>query len=190
MNNAELYDKLTECDGTDVWLPEMEFLPRDKMEYRKQLWNDTFYLDDMTVFAIDGGGALYAWRPDDSVVFIDTGSGECEEFAPDLAAAIYRRIIEFANGDYVDMCSNEEKADMDPDDAEYYTSEDDAVALLKQYRDAFGNFFTIEQKEHIETLISQGFLPDINAFITEEELMRLIRERIKADTAAVRNICR
>ena len=31
--------------------------------------------------------------------------------------------------------------------------------------------------------IRQGFLPDVNAFITEEELLRLIRELVKNDNS-------
>jgi hypothetical protein len=81
------------------------------------------------------------------------------------------------------MCSNREKAELDPDDAEYYTSEDDAVELLKQYLKTFGAFFTKEQRNYIELLIQQGFLPDTNAFITEEELMRTIRDLINTDNS-------
>ena len=89
MSNIELYDKLIKCGYTDLWLPEMEFLMHDQMEYRKHLWNDTLYMDEMTVFAIDGYGNLFAWRDDDSVVFIDVGPQTCEVFSLNLADAIY-----------------------------------------------------------------------------------------------------
>ena len=183
MRNVELYNTLIKNGYTEVWLPEMEFLSPDQMEYRKQLWSDTLPMDDLTVFAIDGYGNLFAWKDNDCVVFIDIGPGKCEDFSLSLADAIYRRIIEFSNGDYVEMCSNKEKAELDPDDAEYYTSEDDAVELLKQYLKTFGAFFTKEQRNYIELLIQQGFLPDTNAFITEEELMRTIRDLINTDNS-------
>ena len=183
MGNVELYNTLIKNGYTEVWLPEMEFLSPDQMEYRKQLWSDTLHMDDLTVFAIDGYGNLFAWKDNDCVVFIDIGPGKCEDFSLSLADAIYRRIIEFSNGDYVEMCSNKEKAELDPDDAEYYTSEDDAVELLKQYLNTFGAFFSKEQRNYIELLIQQGFLPDTNAFITEEELMRTIRDLINTDNS-------
>ena len=189
MNNTESYHKLTECGHTGIWMPEMEFLPVDKMEYRRELWSDQLYIDDMTVFAVDGGGNLYAWRDDDSVVYIDTGAGTSREFAPSLADAIFRRIVEFANGDYTDICSDEEKADMSPDDAEYYTSEHEAVELLKQYNSTFGCYFGADRREYIDSLIERGFLPDMNAFITEEELIQVIHERIKAGDT-ITDICR
>ena len=44
MSNIELYDTLIKCGYTDLWLPEMEFLMHDQMEYRKHLWNDTLYV--------------------------------------------------------------------------------------------------------------------------------------------------
>lgn len=190
MVNMELYNNLIKNGYTEVWLPEMEFLPPDQMEYRKQLWNDTLYLDDLTVFAIDGYGNLFAWKDNGSVVFIDIGPGKCEAFSLCLADAIYRRIIEFANGDYADMCSNKDKAEMNPDDAEYYTSEDDAVELLKQYLNTFGIFFSKEQRNYIELLIQQGFLPDTNAFITEEELMRTIHDLIKPENSKISDLKR
>ena len=107
-----------------------------------------------------------------------------------LADAIYRRIIEFSSGEYVDMCSNEEKADLDPDDAEYYTSENDAVELLKRYLSSFGSFFSEEQNNYIELLIQNGFLPDVAAFITEEEQIRQIHKLINPDNLLSRNIAR
>ena len=190
MSNIELYDTLIKCGYTDLWLPEMEFLMHDQMEYRKHLWNDTLYMDEMTVFAIDGYGNLFAWRDDDSVVFIDVGPQTCEVFSLNLADAIYRRIIEFSNGDYVEMCSNAEKSDADPEDAEYYTSEDDAIELLKQYLRTFGTFFSDEQRKHIESFIHQGFLPDTDAFITEIDKMRIIREEIRVNDQEIISISR
>ena len=190
MSNAELYHKMIEGGCTNVWLPEMEFLPLEQMDERKQLWNDTLYMDDLTVFAIDGYGNLFAWRDDETIVFIDVGPGLCRDFSTSLSDAIYRRVIEFSSGDYVEMCSNEEKADMDPDDAEDYTSEDDAIALLKQYLDAFGAFFSIEQRSYLERLIQQGFLPETDAFITEEEQLSLVRRLIKTYPSASRKITR
>lgn len=188
MRNAEIYQKMLECGCADIWLPEMELLPPEIMESRKKLWSDTLKIDDMTVFAIDGYGDLYAWRPDDSVVFIETGSGECQEFAAGLPDAVFRRIAEFANGDYAEMCSDAEKAEMDPDDAGDYISEDDAVGLLRQYQNAFGFCFSQEQKEYIDTLIQRGFLPDCSAFIYEDELMHILHEWLKIVPAAGTNI--
>ena len=188
MANKELYNKLLEKGCLKVWLTEMEFLASDQMEYRKNLWTDTLSIDDMTVFAVDGYGDLYAWRPDDSVVIIETGPGECKEFAGSLIDAIFRRIIEFVNGDYCEMCSNEEKADMDPDDAEYCTSENDAIELLKQYINVFGEFFSVEQKDYIEKLIVNGFLPDCNAFIYEDEMLRVIHDWLRVKITAPKKI--
>ena len=108
----------------------MEFLTLEQMDERKQLWNDTPYMDDLTVFAIDGYGNLFAWKEDESVVFIDIGLGLSRDFSMTLSDAIYRRVIEFSSGEYVKMCSNEEKAGMDPDDAEDYTSESSILYLI------------------------------------------------------------
>ena len=188
MKNKELYNKLLEKGVLKVWLTEMEFLAADQMEYRKNLWKDTLSIEDMTVFAVDGYGDLYAWRPDDRVVIIETGPGECKEFAGSLIDAIFRRIIEFVNGDYCEMCSNEEKADMDPDDAEYCTSENDAIELLKQYINVFGEFFSVEQKDYIEKLIVNGFLPDCNAFIYEDEMLRVILDWLRVKITAPKKI--
>ena len=131
---------------------------------------------------------MFAWRPDDSVVIIETGPGQCKEFAPSLIDAIFRRIIEFVNGDYCEMCSNEEKAEMDPDEAEYVTSENDAIELLKQYLNVFGEFFSAEQKEYIENLIGNGFLPDCNAFIYEDEMLKVIHDWLKVKLSAPKKI--
>lgn len=66
MNNAELYNKLFESGYIDVnstnyvWLPEMEFLTPEDMKYRKNLYNEYYYVDDLTVFAINGAGDFLA----------------------------------------------------------------------------------------------------------------------------------
>ena len=190
MRNAEIYQKLLDSGVTDVWLPEMEFLPADQMEKRKALWTDELLVDDLTIFAIDGYGSFYAWRPDDSVIFVDIGPANSHEVASCLPDAIFRQIIEFANGDYNGLCTDAEKADMDPDDAEDVISETEAVELLKQYRESFGAYFTQKQNDKLDTLIQSGFLPDCAAFIEEEEMMQIIRDQLPADTAKCESILR
>ena len=78
----------------------------------------------------------------------------------------------------------------DPEDAEYYTSEDDAIELLKQYLRTFGTLFSDEQRKHIESFIHQGFLPDTDAFITEIDKMRIIREEIRVNDQEIISISR
>ncbi|MBR5371871.1 MAG: hypothetical protein IK130_06625 [Oscillospiraceae bacterium] len=190
MHNAEIYQKLLDAGITNVWLPDMEFLPPDQMEKRKALWKDDLLVDDLTIFAVDGYGSFYAWRPDDSVIFVDIGPADTHEAASCLPDAVFRQIIEFANGDYAELCTDAEKADMDPDDAEDYTSESEAIGLLKQYRAAFGAYFTQEQNDYLDTLIQNGFLPDCAAFIEEEEMMRIIRDRLHVDTQKSGNLAR
>lgn len=158
------------------------------MEYRKKLWSDTLSVDNLTIFAIDGYGDLFAWKPDDSVVFIEIDTRCCENFASNLSDAIFRRIIEFASGDYVELCSNDEKNEMDSDEAEDFISEDDAITMLRKYNNTFGKFFCEEKKEYINALIQHGFLSEQEAFISEEEVLKLIREWLKVETTARTNI--
>ncbi len=183
MRNAEIYHAMPENGLTDIWLPEMEFLPPDQAEYRKSLWQDTLEMDELTVFAVDGYGDMFAWRPDDSVVFIETDTGTCTKYASCLPDAVFRRIIEFANGDYTEMCSDAYKAGLDADEAEDCISERDAVGLLKQYQSAFGNYFSQDKKEYIDSLIQHGFLPDCNAFLYEEQMISVIRDLLHVNTA-------
>ena len=180
MHNAEIYEKLLQNGITKLWLPEMEFLDADAMASRKQLWNDTLQMDGLTVFAVNGYGDLFAWREDDSVLFVEVGPGQYQEFARSLPDAVFHRILEFAEGSYVAFCTDDDKADMDPDDAEDYISETEATSLLRDCRDTFGAFFTEEQNACLDKLIGQGFLPDEEAFLSSEELF----QRFGAGSAA------
>lgn len=38
----------------------MEFLTPEDMKYRKNLYNEHYYVDDLTVFAINGAGDFLA----------------------------------------------------------------------------------------------------------------------------------
>ena len=192
MRNDELYIKLLKmgyCDYNNpnyVWLPEMEFLTPEKMEYRKNVYNKLLYLDDLTI----GGEDFFAWQNDDSVVFIELGTGNKKIFSMNLNDAIFRRIIEFASGEYVDMCTNADKADMDSENSEYYISEDEAKTLLKLYVDTFGDFFCEEQRNLIINLINSGFLDNNNAFISAGDLNNIVTRILKVNNNWSGNIVR
>ncbi|MCR4645408.1 MAG: hypothetical protein K5695_08365 [Oscillospiraceae bacterium] len=173
MHNAEIYAKLLQNGITNVWLTEMEFLDADAMASRKQLWNDTLRMDGLTVFAVNGYGDLFAWREDDSVLFIEIGPGTCQKYAANLPDAVFRRIMEFAGGSYTPFCTDDDKSGMDPDDAEDYLSETEAASLLREYRDAFGACFTDAQNACLDKLIAQGFLPDEEAFLSGDALFQM-----------------
>ena len=53
-----------------------------------------------------------------------------------------------------------------------------------------GQLFSDEQRKHIESFIHQGFLPDTDAFITEIDKMRIIREEIQVNDQEIISISR
>ena len=54
--------------------------------------------------------------------------------------------------------------------------------------DLFGELFSAEQKEYIEKLISNGFQPDCNAFIYEDEMLRVIHDWLRVKITAPKKI--
>ncbi|MCQ2815576.1 MAG: hypothetical protein MJ227_04875 [Bacilli bacterium] len=187
MNNTELYNEFFKQGYIDynneknIWIPEMEFLTPEKMIYRKNIYSELLEINDLEIFAITGGGDFFAWTKDDIVLFVEHDTGNCSQFALNLTDAIFRRIIEFASGLYVDMCSNDEKELMDEDDAEYYTSENDAITMLNEYAETFGKFFDQDKINCITEIVTKGFNNDYNAFITDEMLNKIISNFIKID---------
>lgn len=158
-----------------IWLPEMEWLGADEASERKRVWSDTFNLQELELFAVDGYGDMYAWFTGgefkEEIVFIATASETGGEFfAPNLAAAVFRRILEFAGGLYTEFCTDEEKASMP--DADDYISESEAIGILRSCRLAFGDFFEGKWNEILDNMIEGGF-NDQNCFIDESRVTPL-----------------
>lgn len=158
-----------------IWLPEMEWLDENEAMERKEIWSDTFELQELELFAVDGYGDMYAWFKggnfNEEVVFIDLESELGGEFfAPDLAAAIFRRILEFASGTYKEFCTNDEKSSKA--DREDHISEFEALKILKNCRYAFGDHFKDNWNEMLDKMIECGF-NDQNCFISDDRVTLL-----------------
>ena len=182
MNEQILKDIRSQEDY--IWLPEMEWLDTVEANKRHKNWSNIFDLSNLEIFAIDGGGDMFAWftggELKDAVIFIDLVSDGGELFASDLASAIFRRIMEFASGVYTDFCSDQEKQAMDERDSEYYISESEAVDLLKEYRSRFGKYFKAEWNEILDNMISCGF-KDGDSFISYEESFKAVQRLLHFD---------
>lgn len=155
-----------------IWLPEMEWLDAKEASERKRVWSDTFNLQQLELFAVDGYGDMYAWFTEgefkDEIVYIATDSETGGEFfAPNLAAAIFRRILEFAGGLYTEFCTNEEKAAVN--DSDDYISESEAIGILRSCRLAFGDYFEDKWNEILDRMIEGGF-NEQNCFIDESRI--------------------
>lgn len=195
MNNIELYNELLKQGYIDynndnyIWIPEMEFLSPEKMIYRKNIYSELLKVNDLNIFAINGGGDFFAWGKDEIVLFVEHETGNCSQFALNLNDAIFRRIIEFTSERYVDMCSNDQKSLMDEEDAEYYISENDAITMLNKYVETFGEYFSKDKINCITKIAERGFCNDYNAFITDEILNKIVNDIVKIDKA-IHNIAK
>lgn len=159
-------------DTNYIWLPEMEWLDANETFERKEVWSGIFNLQALELFAIDGYGDMYAWFTEgefkEQVVFIalDSEFGG-EFFAPNLPAAIFRRILEFSSGLYTKFCSNDEKVNMtDSDDC---ISESEAIEILTRCQVAFGSYFEDKWNEILNKMIECGF-NNQNCFINEDQI--------------------
>ena len=94
---------------------------------------------------------MFAWDNEDTVWFIEHDTREKMLFASNLSGALFRRIIEFASGDYIfGFCKDDEKDDD-------LIPETEAVDILKGYVSAFGSYFDENEKEILNSLINSGF---------------------------------
>ena len=154
MNKDILADILlfTNKTGSVLWLPEMEILSQSEAEHLKDIWNEQCGLNGMTVFAANGHGDLYAWDDTDTVWFIEVDEGVKTYFAPNIAGALFRRMIEFAAGEYIfGFCKDDEREDDD------LISEGEALKVLKDRLSVFGKYFDSYESEQINALIETGF---------------------------------
>lgn len=169
----EIIKKQCIAENSDyIWLPEMEWLDENETSERKRVWSGTFNLQELELFAIDGYGDMYAWFTEGEnkkeIVFIATDSETGGTFfAPNLAAAIFRRIMEFAGGLYTEFCTDEEKAAMS--DSDDYISESEAIGILRSCRLAFGDYFEDKWNEILDEMIEGGF-NEQNCFIDESRV--------------------
>jgi len=161
-----------------IWIPEMFFFDPERIDYYNNNRYDYLKTENYFIFAKNAYGDFFAWnKNDESVIICDQGSGYGMVFAPNLAAAIFRRIIEFASGEYVDFCSDEEKEEMDSDEAEEYISEKEALGLMKLYKSGFCSIFKSEWIEVIDNLIDNGFADD-DSFIDGLTQMKIVNEYV------------
>lgn len=172
LNDLIAQKYLAAGDSDYIWLPEMEWLDPNEAFERKKVWSDVFDLQSLELFAIDGYGDMYAWFTEgeykEQVVFISLDSELGGEFfAPNLPAAIFRRILEFSSGLYLNFYSNDKKIKItDPDE---YMSEPEAVEILKRCRIAFGSYFDVQWNKVLNKMIEQG-INDQNCFINEDKI--------------------
>lgn len=93
-----------------------------------------------------------------------------------MPSAIFRLIVEFATGEYTDFCSDDEKEDMDEDEAEDYISESEAIEQFKIYRSAFGKYFKTEWNDIIAGFISSGFTAGDSFIYPDKSFELIVRE--------------
>ena len=159
-------------DSDYIWLPEMEWLDKNEAFERKKVWSDVFNLQELELFAIDGYGDMYAWFTEgvykEQVAFISLDSEFGGEFfAPNLSAAIFRRILEFSSGLYTKFYTNNEEVNMA--DSDEYMSESEAVEILTRCRLAFGSYFEDQWNKILNKMIERG-INDQNCFINEDKI--------------------
>ncbi|MBR6718469.1 MAG: hypothetical protein IKI77_09030 [Oscillospiraceae bacterium] len=140
-----------------LWLPEMEFLSPEVAGYRRQLFEGVCDLTGLTVFAVTGGGDLFCWDAEDSVFLVPHDGGDPAYFAADLGDAVYRRLLEFSADLFENFCSDQEKAAMQPEDAESVISETEALGMLRDYDAGFADLLSQEQHDVLRTLVRGGF---------------------------------
>lgn len=184
MNN-KVYEILVTFGYTDsntskyIWLPEMEWIAKEDISYYNNERYSYLNVRNLFIFAINGAGDFFAWdKNDEKVIFCDQGSGYGIVFALNLEGAIFRRIVQFANGDYVDFCSDEEKNKMNSDEAEEYLCETEAIELMKTYRICFKDLFKSEWLEIINGFINNGF-SNGDSFIDEQIKIDIINKHLK-----------
>lgn len=170
MNKDILADILFFSSKTDsiLWLPEMEILSPGEAEHLKDIWNEQCGLNGMTVFAANGHGDLFAWDDSETVWFIEIDEGVKTRFAPDLAGALFRRMIEFAAGEYIfGFCKDAEKDDDD------LISESEAMKMLETCLSAFGKYFDNYETEQMNRIIETGF-NDYGELLSYEQCKEII----------------
>lgn len=185
--NSDIFKKLIDLGYVNpksekcVWLPDMIWFNPDKINYYNTNRYDYLHIENLFIFAKAASGDFFAWdKNNEFVIFCDHGSGYGIFFAPNLEGAIFRRIVEFANGDYVDFCYDREKYNMLEDEAEEYISESEAILMLKEYKKYFGDFFKREWLDILDEFIENGFI-DENGFISESQKIELIRKCMNFD---------
>ena len=188
--NREIFNKLIEKGNSDIlFIPDMEFLSKEEMEKRKNLYADTYKIDDMTIFAINGGGDFWAWDSSEKVYFVELGSGNCKLFAINLVDAIFRQVIECASGMTMELCTDDEKEEMDEDDAEYYYSESECKQLIEDFIKEFNTHLSEYEKSIVERTLNQE-LNDENTLLSFEEYQEVIMQLLQGESEEVTNIVR
>ena len=159
--NTEIFNELVQGGHTDresgkyIWLPQIPEWQNGNTYFEDFDW---LKLDNIFIFGRLGGNAFYAWSKETNEVFYcdEVGAGTAVFYAPDLSAALFRMVMEFAAGLYDPLCSDEEKEEMDEDEADEYISESEAVGMLKCYLLVFGKYWKSEWREIIENMINKG----------------------------------
>lgn len=153
-----------------IWMPEMELISPEEALERKRLWSDLIpALNEMTIYAVNGAGDMFAWDNNDTVWFIEHDTLEKKLSASNLSEALFRRIIEFASGEYIfGFCKYGEKDDD-------LISETEAVDMLKGYVSAFGSYFDENRKEILNSLINSGF-NEYGELISFEQSRKIIED--------------
>lgn len=185
--NKTVYDALLEKGYADpnsekwIWLPDMLWFNPEKIDYYNNERYDYLNTDGLFLFAKNARGDFYAWNEkDDTVLFCEHDSGSGIVFAPNLESAIFRIIMEFANGDHAEFCYDDEKSEMDEDEAEEYISESEAKTMLCEYKQVFGDIFKSEWIDIINGLVNNGFI-DENGFITELQLIDILKKEFYSE---------
>lgn len=181
--NREIFAKLTEKGISDsLFIPDMELLSKEEAEKRTDIYSGSYRINDMTVFAINGGGDFWAWRPDEKVYFTELGTGNCKLFALNLADAVFRQIIECVSGMATELCTDDEKAEMDEEDAEYYFSESDCKNLIKEFIGEFDAYLSDYEKSAAEKALNHEF-DDENALLSFEEYQDVITHLLNGESS-------
>lgn len=185
LSNSGIYSELIQSGHTDresgkyIWLPQIPEWENGNTYFEDYDW---LKLDDIFIFGRLGGNAFYAWHKDTDEVFYcdEVGVGTADYYAPDLSAALFRMVVEFATGIYDPLCSDEEKEEMDEDEAEEYLSESEAVGMLKCYLSVFGKYWRSEWREMIENMIDKGIVCN-DAFIYPDAAYKFFNEHFPQD---------
>lgn len=161
--NREIFDRLYAAGVLDpvsaqyLWLPDMEcFPPEDAKHYRDE-YCTSGVLKGLTAFAASSAGDLFCWDSHDRVWLVPPDDGMRVYYAASLGDAVYRRLLEFANDAFGNICSDEEKQALPPGEADCVISQSEALALLADYDTGFQELLSAGQHDVLRALIRGGF---------------------------------
>lgn len=187
LNKFENEGRFDRKSSKYLWIPEMEFLDSLSVNSRTIIYSESLKMEGLSMFAINGGGDFFALKEDGKVVFVNYGSGNSTVYSNNLEDAFFRRILEFSNGQYVDLCTDVEKKEMDEDDADYYTSESEARDLLISYIEVFKGIFN-EEKISFMQEISKNSFDEYNEFISDDVLKAMISKLMDGEVPDLENL--